>query len=167
MIVQWPDMPNVSGNLKVPKPSVYLFGSCDSNGYSFWKVQSARKLDPIVGCVFHSNKILLKRTPNEELSYIKWNLYWLHEADILAFWIDNGQFNLSLFELGLSFGYCCSNVINRLVIGISKDCQQGMINNLKIISEQLGYLDPIHNNFNSWINAIITKSRRYRHEEKI
>lgn len=166
MIVQWPNMPDVSGNLKIPKPSVYLFGSYDPNEHSLWKVQAARKLDPIVGCVFHSNEILLKITKNKELSYIKWNLYWLHEADILAFWIENRQSNLSLFELGLSFGYCGSNVINRLVIGTSEDCQQGMINNLEIVSKHLGYLDPIFNNFNSWINAIITKSRRYRHIER-
>lgn len=101
MIVVWPDMPAGTGALKVPQPSVYLFGS---HGAADWRAEVARKIEPVAGCVFYSPGLRDGADLRELHSYIQWNMHWIRSCQVLGCWMDSRGRDWDVFELGLMLG---------------------------------------------------------------
>jgi len=151
MIVKFPDMPNVTGNIKLPKPAVYLAGS-----YSFaskWMVRAAKDLESHVGVVFYATQ------PSGDFSYIKWTLTWLHESDTVGFWIDGSPW--AEFELGLLLGRArVLDKSDRPIIGAAKG--SGVLGVIEEVLGALGFDPYVYEDFDEWVHAVEAHATRRR-----
>jgi hypothetical protein len=95
VIVSYPHAPPVEGELRLPRPAVFLLGSY---GYGTWVVRAARQLESGVGCVFHGPV-----APRGDYGLlVEWTHQWLDAADIVGCWIDGIPW--SQLEIGWAIG---------------------------------------------------------------
>ena len=148
-IVRWPDVPDVQGSLRIPRPSIYLLGSSQTTE---WYIKAARQLDQYFGSVFFCDD----QQPKNLVDYTKWVFNWLLPADLAFIWIDRPPINAQLLWDQLEVGICFGQR-KPMVLAIHPSLDSLSLA-LRAVLNELGIVSPIYSTLEMAVEA--TKMRR-------
>ena len=148
MICFYPHVPDISGPLKTPHPSIFLLGSEDLG--DVWQIRAARKIEPKIACVFSAYPHVEKL---DRHLYLEWLFYWLEEVDCILFWLQSPKdyrqpFTWPSFELGV-----VAERKKPLIVGVEKK-NGDLAENLAALLSIFKWNGIIHRELEEAINEV-------------
>jgi len=153
MIINFPNTPHVQGEMKLPRPAIYLLGTYHDPP---WQIEAARKMEKSVGCIFDGRPRVSDQTGR--LMFAQWQQFWMTECDILVFWLgptvesnDGREFLWNEFE----FGWACGSR-KEFVIGVDPRLPSAK-ESIELTLGVLGLDNIVYSNQEELIKAVTIK----------